>query len=71
MIKNIYVFPNFNIACTDAKGNQVVAEQKNILADVLRGMLKRKVANKKTILRTVTEGIVKERTIGEYLEIEL
>jgi hypothetical protein len=50
MIKNIYAFRNFNIACTDENGQQVVSEQKNILIEMLKGMLKRKVITPFTVV---------------------
>jgi hypothetical protein len=67
MIKNIYVFNNFNIACTDESGHQVAKEQGNMLIDVLRGMLKRKVVTAETLVYLTDTGAV---TIGEYLGIK-
>jgi hypothetical protein len=67
MIKHIFAFPNFNIACTDENGNQVAKEQVNMLIDVLRGMLKRKVVTVETLVYLPDTGVV---TIGEYLGIK-
>ena len=50
MIKTIFAFKNFNIACTDKDDNQVTSEQRNLLIDMLKDMLKRKVISPSTVV---------------------
>ena len=70
MIKNIYVFNNLNIACTDEKGQQVTKEQESLLEVRICNMLKRKVVNSETMVFLPGSVTQNPMTVGQILGLK-